>query len=183
MSRIGRKVITVPANVKVSLKGQDISVTGPKGTLSVNVHPKVKVAWNESEKSIKLDIDTAAMGDNFNRALWGTNRALIQNAITGVQTGYEKALEVVGVGWTASLAGSKLKLVVGYANPLIVDVPKGLTVAVDKQIIRVSGADKQMVGQFAAQTRALRKPEPYNGKGIKYTTEVIKKKQGKQFGA
>ena len=183
MSRIGRKVITVPAGIKIALKGQEVSVTGPKGTLTVNVHPTVKIAWNESEKSIKCSIDDARSDDRLARALWGTNRALIQNAIVGVQGGYEKSLEVVGVGWTASLAGAKLKLVVGFANPITVEVPKGLTVTVEKQIIKIAGADKQMVGHFAAATRAKRKPEPYNGKGIKYTTEVIKKKQGKQFGA
>jgi large subunit ribosomal protein L6 len=183
MSRIGRKVISVPGNVKVALKGQDVTVTGPKGALTVNVHPDVKVAWNESEKSIQCSIDESHSEDALVRALWGTNRALIQNAIVGVQNGYEKALEVVGVGWTAAVSGPKLKLVVGFANPIMVDIPKGLTVKVDKQIITVSGADKQMVGQFAAQTRAMRKPEPYNGKGIKYTTETIKRKQGKQFGA
>lgn len=183
MSRIGRKVITVPAGVKLSVNGQVVSVSGPKGNLSVTVHPSVKVTWTESEKSLKLSIDETRTDDREARSLWGTSRALIQNAITGVQTGYEKALEVVGVGWTASLAGSKLKLVVGFANPLMVDVPKGLTVTVDKQIIKVAGADKQMVGQFAAACRALRKPEPYNGKGIKYTTETVRRKQGKQFGA
>jgi large subunit ribosomal protein L6 len=183
MSRIGRKTITVPAGVKIALKGQDVTVTGPKGTLVVNVHPEVKIAWSESEKTIKCTIDEKSQEDSGVRALWGTNRALIQNAIVGVQDGYSKSLEVVGVGWTAALAGAKLKLVVGFANPITVDVPKGLTVKVDKQIITVSGPDKQMVGQFAAQTRAMRKPEPYNGKGIKYTTETIKRKQGKQFGA
>jgi large subunit ribosomal protein L6 len=183
MSRIGRKVITVPAGVKIALKGQEITVTGPKGTLTVNVHPEVKVAWNESEKSVQCSIPETKTEDRLARALWGTNRALIQNAITGVLGGYEKSLEVVGVGWTAALTGGKLKLVVGFANPIMVEVPKGLTVTVDKQIIKVTGADKQMVGQFAAKTRAVRKPEPYNGKGIKYTTETVKRKQGKQFGA
>lgn len=183
MSRIGRKVITVPAGIKIALKGQEVTVTGPKGTLVVNVHPEVKVAWNESEKSVTCSIPEDKGEDRFARALWGTNRALIQNAILGTQTGYEKQLEVVGVGWTAALAGGKLKLTVGFANPIMVDVPKGLTVTVEKQIIKVSGADKQMVGQFAAKTRAVRKPEPYNGKGIKYTTETVKRKQGKQFGA
>ncbi len=183
MSRIGRKVITVPAGIKLALKGQEVTVTGPKGTLVVNVHPEVKVAWNESEKSVTCSIPEDKGEDRFARALWGTNRALIQNAILGVQTGYEKQLEVVGVGWTASLAAGKLKLVVGFANPIMVEIPKGLTVTVEKQIIKVSGADKQMVGQFAAKTRAVRKPEPYNGKGIKYTTETVKRKQGKQFGA
>jgi large subunit ribosomal protein L6 len=100
-----------------------------------------------------------------------------------VTDGYEKAMEVVGVGWTATLQGKKLKLVVGFANAIMVDIPAGLDVAVDKQFVKVRGPDKQLVGQFAAEMRALRKPEPYNGKGIKYTTEVIKKKQGKQFGA
>lgn len=183
MSRIGRKPITVPANVKVAINGQTISVTGPKGTLSVTAKPAVKVAWNESEKSIRCTVDEARLDDSTSRALWGTTRALIQNAIQGVVGGYEKSLEVVGVGWTAALAGGKLKLTVGYANPINVEIPKGLTVTVDKQIIKVAGADKQMVGQFAAAARALRKPEPYNGKGIKYTTETIKRKQGKQFGA
>lgn len=193
MSRIGRKTITVPANVKIAITahgaasakdgGQQISVTGPKGTLLVHARSDVKVAWSESEKSIRCTIDETDTDNREARAMWGTTRALIQNAIVGVVTGYEKALEVVGVGWTASLAGAKLKLVVGYANPIIVDVPKGLTVTVDKQIIKVAGADKQLVGQFASATRSLRKPEPYNGKGIKYTTETIRRKQGKQFGA
>src|SRR5579862_4412781 len=146
MSRIGRKTIIVPAGVKIALKGQEVTVTGPKGTLVVNIHPEVKVAWNESEKSIKCSIGEGRQEDSLARALWGTNRALIQNAIVGVQTGYEKSLEVVGVGWTAAVAGGKLKLVVGFANPIMVEVPKGLTVTVDKQIIKVSGADKQMVG-------------------------------------
>lgn len=183
MSRIGRKVITVPAGVKIALKGQEVTVTGPKGTQVVNVHPDVKVAWSESEKSVTCSLPEGKAEDRFARSLWGTNRALIQNAIIGSQSGYEKQLEVVGVGWTAALTGGKLKLVVGFANPIMVEVPKGLTVTVDKQLIKVSGPDKQMVGQFAAKTRAVRKPEPYNGKGIKYTTETVKRKQGKQFGA
>lgn len=183
MSRIGRKPITVPAAIKIALKDRAVSVTGPKGTLVINVHPKVKIAWNESEKSIKLEVDEKFSDDREARALWGTNRALIQNAIQGVQGGYEKTLEVVGVGWVPSMAGQKLKLVVGFANPIMVDIPKGLTVGVDKQLVKIGGPDKQLVGQFAAQVRAVRKPEPYNGKGIKYTTESIKRKQGKQFGA
>lgn len=183
MSRIGRKPITVPAAVKVAVKDQSVSVTGPKGTLTVNVSPTVKVLWTESEKSLKFSIDEKKMGEKQARALWGTSRALVQNAINGVQTGYEKALEVVGVGWVPSMAGQKLKLVVGFANPIMLDIPKGVTVAIDKQFVRVSGPDKQLVGQFAAQCRSVRKPEPYNGKGIKYTTETIKRKQGKQFGA
>jgi large subunit ribosomal protein L6 len=116
------------------------------------------------------------------RASWGTTRALISNMIAGVTAGFEKKLEVVGVGWGATLTGKKLNLKVGLANTLVVPVPEGLTVGVDKAIVTINGADKQMVGQFASSVRALRKPEPYNGKGIKYTDEVIKKKAGKAFG-
>jgi large subunit ribosomal protein L6 len=100
-----------------------------------------------------------------------------------VSSGYEKTLEVNGVGWAPSMQGSKLKLVVGLASPIFLEIPKGINVVVDKQIIRISGADRQMVGEFAARVRSQRKPEPYNGKGIKYTTETIRRKQGKQFGA
>ncbi len=183
MSRIGRKPIQVPANVKVAIKDQTVTIQGPKTSLTVNVHPKVKVAWHESEKSLKFEIDAANAEDRQVRASWGTSRALINNAIKGVTDGYEKTMEVVGVGWAPSLAGKKLKLVVGLANPIMMDIPQGLDVTVDKQLVRIKGADKQAVGQFAAEMRALRKPEPYNGKGIKYTTETIKRKQGKQFGA
>jgi len=183
MSRIGRKPIQVPANVKLAIKGQAVTVQGPKTSLTINVPSTVKIAWQESEKTLKLDVDAANLEERQARASWGTSRALINNAIKGVTDGYEKSMEVVGVGWTAAINGKKLKLVVGFANPIFMDIPTDLDVAVDKQIVRIKGSDKQSVGQFAAEMRALRKPEPYNGKGIKYTTETIKKKQGKQFGA
>jgi large subunit ribosomal protein L6 len=183
MSRIGRKPITVPAGVKVTITGQSVTVAGPKHSQTVKVHDNVKVSWTESERSLKLSIDAGSAEDRFVRACWGTSRALIQNAIEGVTKGYEKSLEIIGVGWVPSLVGKKLKLVVGFANPLLVDIPAGLDVTVDKQFVKVKGPDKQMVGQFASAVRSLRKPEPYNGKGIKYTTETIRRKQGKQFGA
>jgi len=183
MSRIGRKPIAVPGNVKVTIKDNLVTVTGPKTNLAVQVDPAIKVTWAESEKALKLTLETAQLEDRFLRARWGTARALIQNAIKGVTDGYEKSMEVVGVGWTASLQGKKLKLVVGFANAIFMDVPVGLDVTVDKQFVKIRGADKQSVGQFAAEMRAVRKPEPYNGKSIKATTETIKRKQGKQFGA
>lgn len=183
MSRIGRKKIDIPANVKVQLTDQAITVTGPLGTLSMPLRPDVRVKWDEGEKAITVSIDEADMENRVVRACWGTTRANIQNMVDGVTKGYEKTMEVVGVGWTASVAGSKLKLVVGYANPIMMDIPQGLKVTVDKTFVKIAGADKRLVGQFAAEMRAKRKPEPYNGKGIKYTDEVIKKKQGKQFGA
>jgi large subunit ribosomal protein L6 len=184
MSRIGIKPISVPANVKIAIKPGLVEVTGPGGTLKVPHKPEVQVKWNESEKSIVCSIDTAKHADDRQvRALWGTTRALIQSAIIGVTKGYEETMEVVGVGWTAALQGAKLKLVVGFANPILLDIPTGVKVVVEKQMVKITGADKQAVGMFASNMRAQRKPEPYNGKGIKYQGEVIKKKAGKQFGA
>jgi len=172
MSRIGKKAVEVPAGVKVSINGRTVNVEGAKGKLSFTFRPEVVVTWAESEKKVNVEL-----------AYWGTTRAIIRNMIDGVTKGYEKSMEVVGVGWVPSMAGKQLKLVVGLANPLMMDVPAGLTVLVEKQFVRISGADKQLVGQFASAMRQLRKPEPYNGKGIKYTTETIRRKQGKQFGA
>ncbi len=184
MSRIGRKVISVPAGVKVSITDNAITIGGAQGTLTVPFKPEVRVKWNESEKAINVSIDEVKhAGNRFVSALWGTTRALIQTAIEGTTKGYLKELEVVGVGWSAAVAGAKLKLVVGFANPIMLDIPKDVKVVVDKQIIRVSGPSKQAVGQFAAECRASRKPEPYNGKGVKYVTETIKRKSGKAVGA
>jgi large subunit ribosomal protein L6 len=184
MSRIGKKPITVPAGVKITVAAdRTITVAGPKTSLAMKHRPEVKVTSTEADKSVKFEINPEFSDDANAPAYWGTTRALIQNMIEGVTKGYEKSMEVVGVGWTASVSGTKLKLVVGYANPLMMNIPKGLAVTVDKQIVKIAGPDKQQVGQFAAQMRALRKPEPYNGKGIKYTTETIKRKQGKAFGA
>lgn len=184
MSRIGRKPISVPAGVKVSIKDNTITVGGAQGTMTIPFKPEVKVTWTESEKAINVAIDQGKHGeDRAVSALWGTTRALINSAIVGVTKGYLKELEVVGVGWTAAVSGTKLKLVVGFANPIMLDIPKDVKVIVDKQIIRVSGPNKQSVGQFAAECRASRKPEPYNGKGVKYVTETIKRKSGKAFGA
>ncbi len=183
MSRIGKKPVEVPKGVKVSISGQTISVEGPKGTLSYEHRPEVAVAWNEDEKAVTVTIDESMMKSRTVRAYWGTTRALIANMIEGVTKGYEKKMEVVGVGWTAAVSGQNLDLKVGYANTIRMSIPQGLSVNVEKQLVTITGADKQAVGAFAADMRAKRKPEPYNGKGIKYADEVIKKKQGKQFGA
>jgi large subunit ribosomal protein L6 len=183
MSRIGRKPVAVPAGVKFSIKGNVATVQGPKGALDLKCHPDVAVKWDEGEKAIKVSIDPKHAENTPVRAAWGSTRAHLQNMVVGVTQGYEKSLEVVGVGWVPSLAGNKLKLVVGYANPIFLDVPKGVTVTVDKQFVKIQGPDKGIVGRFASEVRATRKPEPYNGKGIKFTDEVIKRKQGKTFGA
>lgn len=185
MSRIGKKTIEVPAGVKVAVSGNTVNIEGPKGKLSLKVHADIKVVFSAEEKAIKVVSESKSPEASMH---WGTTRAHLRNMVEGVTKGYEKTMEVVGTGWTATLTGKQLKLVAGYANPLMLKVPDGVTVVVDKAIgdktpVKVSGPDKQMVGQFAASMRQLRKPEPYNGKGIKYSTEVIKKKQGKQFGA
>tara|TARA_R110000782_G_scaffold57258_11_gene119632 strand:- start:985 stop:1539 length:555 start_codon:yes stop_codon:yes gene_type:complete len=183
MSRIGRKPITVPKNVKVSISGRTVSIEGPKGSLKMEHRPDVAVAWDESEKAINVSVDEKKAADDRQlRAYWGTTRSLINNMIEGVTKGYEKKLEIVGVGWSGALQGKNLSLKVGYANRIEVPIPTGLTVAVDKQLVTISGPDKQQVGHFAAKVRSKRKPEPYNGKGIKYSDEVIMRKQGKAFG-
>lgn len=177
MSRIGKKPITVPKGVKVSISDRTVKVDGPKGSLSFTHRPEVMVA--EEDGSIAVTVDESLQSEKRVRALWGTTRALIDNMMVGVDKGYTKKLEIHGVGWTASVAGSNLKLVIGYANVVEVPIPAGVNVQAEKQSITIDGADKQAVGQFAAATRAKRPPEPYNGKGIRYTTEIIRKKEGK----
>ncbi len=188
MSRIGKQPVQVPAGVKVSVKDGLVAVEGPKGKLSYKSRPEVKVSWAEAEKAIRCEIDPAKKGDRLVRALWGTTRANIRNMVEGVTKGYEKNLQVVGTGWSAAVTGKKLKLTCGFANAIMMSIPDGITVAVEKATgettpIKLSGADKQAVGEFASAIRSKKKPEPYNGKGIKYAEEVIKRKQGKQFGS
>jgi large subunit ribosomal protein L6 len=186
MSRIGKKPLPVPAGVKVAINPSQrkVEISGPKGTLSMVHRPEVTVTWTESEKKIVCAIPAEAMDDGQMKAYWGLTRSLLENMIDGVTKGYERKLEIVGVGWQAKLQGKNLVLTVGYADPITMEVPAGLKVEVNQGIqVVVNGPDKQMVGQFAAAVRAKRKPEPYNGKGIKYTDEVIQKKQGKAFGS
>lgn len=185
MSRIGKKLVTVPSGVKVNLdaKGRTINIDGPKGKLSFHYRPEVKVVWNQGENAITCSIDEKDMENKAARALWGTTRAQIQNMIGGVTQGYQKKLEVIGVGWGAKAAGKNLQLNVGYADPVVMAPPQGVSFAIENNVITISGPDKAAVGEFAAEVRLKRIPEPYNGKGIKYDTEVIQRKQGKVFGA
>ncbi len=181
MSRVGIKPVEIPNGVKVSINGQTVTAEGPKGTLTRTFRDEIAIGWGEDEKSVVCSIRGQATRQA--RALWGTTRALISNMLEGVDKGYKKGLQVEGVGWGAEVQGQRLKLQVGYADPAFVEIPAGLTVTAEKQTIRVEGADKQQVGEFAARARKVRKPEPYNGKGIRYADEVIKRKQGKQFGS
>ncbi|MBX3383615.1 MAG: 50S ribosomal protein L6 [Phycisphaeraceae bacterium] len=184
MSRIGKKPVPVPAGVKVSIGKGSLTIEGPKGKLDLKVPHQVSTVWSEGSREVEVSLtDGYTPDDKAANALWGTTRAHIRNMIDGVTKGFERRMEVVGVGWTAAVTGNSLKMTLGFANPIIMPVPAGLTVKVDKQIVSVSGPDKQLVGQFASAMRSKRKPEPYNGKGVKYVEEVIVRKQGKQFGA
>ena len=183
MSRLGKKPVTAPKGAKVSISGQTVTVEGPKGKLTQTFPEVVRLSWSEDEKSVDVLVEEKDLLVPANRAMWGTARSLIANMMEGAFSGYSKTMEIVGVGWGAQLQGQKLVLKLGYANPIEVPVPQGVTVSVEKQMVKIEGADKQAVGQFAAVLRSKRKPEPYNGKGIKYSDEMIKKKQGKQFGS
>ncbi len=177
MSRIGDKPIDVPSGVKVSVADCTIAVEGPLGKLDWTFRPEISVKVDEQAKKI---VCTRINNERQNRALHGLSRALIQNMVVGVTAGYEKRLELVGVGYIATVQNNRLELRVGFANELKKNIPLGLDVACpDQQHIIVKGIDKQLVGQFAAETRALRKPEPYKGKGIRYFGEQVKRKQGK----
>jgi large subunit ribosomal protein L6 len=185
MSRIGKQAIKVPAGVKVNLdpKSRTINIDGPKGKLSFTYRPQVTVVWNQGENAITCSIKEDETENKVAAALWGTTRAQIQSMIVGVTQTYTKKLEVIGVGWGAKQAGKNLQLNVGYANPVLLSPPQGVTFTIENNVVTVSGPDKAAVGEFAAEIRASRPPEPYNGKGIKYSDEVIQRKQGKVFGA
>lgn len=185
MSRIGKQPITVPGSVKINLdpKTRSIAVEGPKGKLSYVYRPEVSVTWSEDEKRIVCAIPEAQMSHGQTRAYWGTVRACIQNMITGVTQGYTRKLEIVGVGWNAKSEGPGLRLNVGYCHPVDMVPPPGVTFKLEGATITIEGPDKQAVGQFAADVRSKRPPEPYNGKGIKYAGEQIIRKQGKVFGS
>ncbi len=185
MSRIGKKPVNVPSGVRVTIDPQTrtVSVEGPKGKLSMTHRPEVSVTWEEGENRVICTVPQAQLRVGQMRAYWGLTRALIDNMITGVTEGYVKKLEIVGVGWGAKLQGKQLQLNVGYCQPRMMTVPDGIDVGVEKDVITISGSDKQAVGQFAARVRKNRPPEPYNGKGIKYAGEQIIRKQGKVFGS
>lgn len=175
MSKIGKKPISIPEGVTVSLTGNLFVAKGPKGEQTVSLHPAVEVAIADGEVRLLVQ----APQDRRQKALWGTYRSLLSNAITGVKDGFLKRLEISGVGFRAAVSGDKLNLNLGFSHPIEMAVPKGLEVKVEKNIITISGPDKQLVGEFAANVRAQRKPEPYKGKGIKYEGEVVRRKAGK----
>ena len=177
MSRIGKKPITVPKGVTVQIGADAVSVKGPKGELKFPVRPEVEVKLEGSTLTV-----AARNEERESRALQGTARAVLSNMIDGVSKGYEKKLEINGVGYQATLAGKKIQLALGFSKQVVFEVPSTVTVDVpNPTTIIVKGCDKQQVGLVAAAIRKLRKPEPYKGKGIKYSTEVVRRKAGKAF--
>ncbi len=179
MSRLGKKPIDVPTNVNVEISGRTVKVSSGSNTLSMDHRPEVSVDWAPDDKQIRISIKPEDEVSREVRAYWGLTRSLIANMVEGVTKGYAKTLEVVGVGYTAAINGANIDLKVGFANTIKVPIPMGVDVQVERNMIRIKGIDKQAVGQFAANVRAVRKPEPYNGKGIKYAEERVRRKQGK----
>lgn len=175
MSRIGKMPIEVPQGVLIDIKDNLIKVKGPKGELCQNFASSVKVGYDD----FKILVSVKDSENKEQRSLWGLYRNLIANMVRGVTEGFEKRLEISGVGYKANISGKKMILNVGYSHPVEFEIPKGIEVKVDKNIIIVSGFDKQQVGEAAARIRKIRKVEPYKLKGIKYIDEQIKKKAGK----
>lgn len=176
MSRIGKKPIALPSGVTANVDGQTVTVKGPKGELAVTVVNECSVAMGDD------GIEVSPRGqDKRSRSMWGMSRTLVNNIVVGVSNGFEKKLELNGVGYRAQAQGSKLTLALGYSNDVIYDVPKDVAVATPKPTeIVLTGIDKQKVGQVAAEIRKFRSPEPYKGKGIKYADEYIFRKEGKK---
>ena len=175
MSRIGRLPITVPPGVTVTLDGREITVVGPKGTLSRELHPDMAV--NQSDGTLLVERPTES---KTHKQLHGLTRTLVNNMVVGVTTGYRKPLEITGVGYRATLNGRKLTLNLGYSHPIEIDPPSGIAFEVENPTrLAVVGIDKELVGQVAAKVRAMRKPEPYKGKGVRYAGEVVRRKAGK----
>ncbi len=179
MSRIGRKPVDVPAGVKVAVESGLVRVTGPKGNLAQQIHPAIMVRLDDGGKRVVFERTSDAKKD---RALHGLSRALVANMVNGVTTGFERKLEIIGVGYNAKVQGKELRLQVGFAHPVIMPIPDVITVELPNPThIVLKSPDKQKIGQFAAEIRRVRPPEPYNSKGIKYEGEVVRRKAGKTF--
>lgn len=179
MSRIGKQPISIPAGVKVSVEGGTVRVEGPKGRLSQAIPPGIRVAVDDGRITVSRSGD-----ERRQRALHGLARALVANMVSGVKDGFERRLEIAGIGYRAQLQGRAIQLALGFSHPVLFPLPEGVTAEVDRQVaITLRSADKALLGETAARLRALRKPDPYKGKGIKYADEVIRRKVGKKAGA
>jgi large subunit ribosomal protein L6 len=179
MSRIGKKPVAIPAGVKISRDKSTIKVQGPKGLLSIEIPYGVEVSINDGTIEVKTASDTRK-----GKAYHGLVRTLVANMVMGVTVGFQKGLELSGIGYRAEKSGDNLRLVLGFSSPLEYRIPQGIDVKIDKQVnVLVSGIDKQLVGRVAAEIRDLKKPEPYKGKGIRYVGEKVRRKVGKSVGA
>lgn len=176
MSRIGKKIINIPEDVQVSINQQHISCKGPKGELNLNINPKINIKKDNNQISFSISDNNI---DKNTKALHGLSRSLTANMIHGVKEGYTKTLEVIGVGYRMNLKGRNLELSLGFSHLINFTTPDNIEIKIQKNQIIISGVDKQLVGQVAAQIRDYKKPEPYKGKGIKYIDEIIKRKAGK----
>lgn len=175
MSRIGKRPIVVPAGTDVTVAGGVVTVKGKNATLTRPVHQSVAIAVSDNTVTVS-PADRTRLG----RALWGTYAAHVRNMISGVNTPFVKKLQIEGIGYRAELSGTQLKLTVGFSHPVFITIPAGVTATVEKNIITLSSADKELLGHFAAVVREVKKPEPYKGKGIRYEGEKIRMKQGKK---
>ena len=175
MSRIAKNPVDLPSGVEVKMSGRNIQVKGPKGELSLDLHPTVDMVHEENQLRLAATTEDSAM------AMAGTMRALVSNMVTGVSVGYEKKLTIVGVGYRAQAQGNSLNLSLGFSHPVVYQIAKGVSVETPSQTeIVVSGTDKQLVGQTAAEIRRFRPPEPYKGKGVRYADEQVRRKQAKK---
>ena len=178
MSRIGKKPIDIPNGVEIKIENNNhVVVKGPKGQLENDFNPDLSIKIEDNQVKIERPNDSA-----FMRAIHGTTRALLANMVKGVTEGFTVELEIVGIGYRAAMKGKSLELQLGYSHPIVYEPPEGVQIAVEGNIIKVSGIDKQKVGQVAAEIREFRKPDPYKGKGIRYKGEVLKLKAGKSVG-
>jgi large subunit ribosomal protein L6 len=176
MSRIGKKAVAVPNGVTVTLDGQTVTVKGPKGQLAWTVAEEIEVTQEGGELKLATREDSQRA-----QAMWGLSRTLLNNMVTGVTTGYERTLELVGVGYRAAMKGQALSMQLGFSHDVDIKPPAGVTFATPKQTeIRISGIDKQLVGETAARIRRIRPPEPYKGKGVRYAGEQVRRKEGKK---
>ena len=175
MSRVAKNPVDLPSSVEVKMSGRNIQVKGPKGELSLNLHPTVDMVHEDNQIRLAATTDDSAM------AMAGTMRALVSNMVTGVSVGYEKKLTIVGIGYRAQAQGNSLNLSLGFSHPVVYQIAKGVSVETPSQTeIVVSGTDKQLVGQTAAEIRRFRPPEPYKGKGVRYADEQVRRKQAKK---
>lgn len=175
MSRVGKQIVTIPAGVEVTQHGNTLTVKGPKGTITRNFRDEVEIKIDGNAISF-----APRRNDKLSRSLWGTYASHVSNMVTGVVTPFEKKLLIEGVGYKWEVKGTDLQLALGFSHPVFKKIPEGLTVTADKTSLTIVGVDKEVVGLFANVIRSLKKPEPFKGKGIRYSTETIRRKQGKK---